>query len=237
MQLPILERFCPTLKEIEALRHRNINLRQRFWVSHWEPFYKKAETSIKWWGYYQPKKSDCMMRLFEYEDGGLSNNYFDELSPTHICALPFTDLGLLVNTELSPESFEALRGRFDGSIPQIAHDQALCDQYEYNTNRSSKYSGVIGECNNLIRKYISRYAYAHYAKEMRFGCDFAITITLNGRDYLAYINHKEINIIKYPEDAIRTISEQDVLKDETEHPHIHGYVFSRAILGSKARET
>jgi hypothetical protein len=142
-----------------------------------------------------------------------------------------------VNTDLTTESFEALRGRFDGSIPQIIYDQALCDQYAYNTDRSSKYSGVIGECNNLIRKYISRYAYAHYSKEMRWGGDFAITLTLNGRDYLAYINHKDISIIKYPEDAIRIISEQDVLKEEAEHPHLHGYLFSKAILGSIARKT
>lgn len=239
MSLLNFEINYPKLKDIEALRYKNVILKRRFWVSHWEPFYKKAETVKNWWGYYQPKKSKRMMRCFQYDGDGLYNDYFDELSPTHICALPIEELGLLVNAELTPEAFKALRGRCDGSIPQLTYDQALCDQYEYNTVRSSKYNDIKGECNDLIRRYISRYAYARYAKEMRFGCDFAITLTLNGREYMAYISTslKDISIIKYPEDSIRTISEQDVINDETENPACHGYQFSKLIVGKKPRKT
>jgi len=203
------------LKEVENLRYRTVLRRHEIYKTLWNPIYQEGSKIKIWWGTYSNSKI-----MFEVNKG-ISWNWIKPLSTEHILCTPEIDLPLLINEPLKKDALQTLKDRLSGKTKGALKNQDLCDRYHHAEKYLNKLHGIINRCNTIIARYISWKACELFRKEIK-DPDTLIELTINGRSYLSQPFRGYDKILKYPEDTITHITEQEVLLDESKQPSIHG---------------
>lgn len=207
------------LLALEALRWNTVHRKQALYKNLWTPFFQQAAKLKQFWGTDRHGKI-----LFECSKHSIHTDNITELDPIDILTKPIEDLPTLINDlEDLPNSLQALKNRLEGKAKQLPKAQHLVDMYSKYNRMSSRYFKIIANTEEKILSYLYKKLHDIDHDAFYFESDHIVSISLNGRVYLCSISPRGGNkILVHPEDSILKFTDQDVLKDESLNPLIHG---------------
>jgi hypothetical protein len=230
--------YAPSLLVTEIKRHKAVQERNRIHQALWIPIYNAilaCKTPV--FGYGRNRAGSMNMdRIITFTHSISSftgkpvvshdfHNIENSPPPDWILTRSHEELGLLINQELSPEAYQALKDRLSDVAPQTEYRQDLCDRYMDAENKLCKINELIGTYNETIEKYISHKMYKDHTGSMKLGSLLTVCLHINSREY-HWLSREQKDIFLYPESEIIHIYEADILQDEANDPGIHGVKFT-----------